>query len=81
MHQTIYEYYALTLYELENGVTITELQQMLNEYIQLEQYLACAGIHRAIEHYKFYILYHLITYYTFEDDLKQITWTQKEYNN
>ena len=51
MHKTIYEYYALTLYELENGVTITELQQMLNEHIQLEQYLACAGIHRAIEHY------------------------------
>ena len=81
MQQTINEYYALSLYELENGVTVQELQEMLNEYKDMELYLECEGIHRAIEHYKFLVLYHLITYYTFEDDLKEITWTQKEYNN
>ncbi|QDP50513.1 MAG: hypothetical protein Unbinned92contig1002_10 [Prokaryotic dsDNA virus sp.] len=81
MQQTINEYYALSLYELENGVTIHELQLMLNQYKDMELYLACEGIHRAIEHYKFLVLYHLIIYYTFDDDLKEIPWTQKRYIN
>ena len=59
-NKIIQEYYDLTLYEIENGLTIEEVQIMLREYESNEMYLECAGILTAIEWVKFALLVSVI---------------------
>jgi|TARA_R110000744_G_scaffold56031_2_gene118223 hypothetical protein len=59
-NKIIKEYYDLTLYEIENGLTIEEVQIMLREYESNEMYLECAGILTAIEWVKFALLVSVI---------------------
>ena len=49
----IAEYFALTTYELEKGTSVEEIEDILKEYEEREMYLECAGIHNALEVYKF----------------------------
>ena len=49
----IAEYFALTTYELEKGVSVQEIEDILKEYEKREMYLECAGIYNALEVYKF----------------------------
>lgn len=56
----IYEYHQLTLYEFENGISIEEIQLMLEEYESKELYLECAGIHTALQWIEFSILVEII---------------------
>ena len=59
-NKIIKEYYDLTLYEIENGLTIEEAQIMLSDYESKEMYLECAGILTAIEWVKFALLVSVI---------------------
>lgn len=59
-NKIIKEYYDLTLYEIENGLTIEEVQIMLSDYESKEMYLECAGILTAIEWVKFALLVSVI---------------------
>lgn len=59
-NEIIREYHELTLYEFENGLSIEDIQFMLDEYQDKEMYLECAGIHTAIEWIKFNILTNVI---------------------
>ena len=59
-NKIIKEYYDLTLYEIENGLTIEEVLIMLKEYELKEMYLECAGILTAIEWVKFALLVSVI---------------------
>lgn len=59
-NEIIREYYELTLYEFENGLSIEDIHFMLEEYSDKEMYLECAGIYTAIERIKFNILTHII---------------------
>jgi len=59
----IYDYYLLTLYEIENGSHVSDITRMLKEYEDQELYYECAGIWKALDHYQFLILYSLIEYF------------------
>ena len=59
-NEIIREYHELTLYEFENGLSIEDIQFMLDEYQDKEMYLECAGINTAIEWIKFNILTNVI---------------------
>ena len=59
-NEIIREYHELTLYEFENGLSIEDIQFMLDEYQDKEMYLECAEIHTAIEWIKFNILTNVI---------------------
>lgn len=56
----IYEYHQLALYEFQNGISIEEIQLMLEEYESKQLYLECAGIHTALQWIKFSILVEII---------------------
>lgn len=50
--ETIAEYFHLALLDIRDGVSLTEMEEVLKIYERNENYLACAGIHKAIEYVK-----------------------------
>ena len=49
----IAEYFLLTMYELDKGTSLEEIESLLEEYEERELYWECAGIYNALEYYKF----------------------------
>lgn len=52
----IEEYFNLAMYDLEDGMSINDLRNLLKEYASQELYWECAGIQKAIEHMGFMLL-------------------------
>jgi len=50
------EYFQMALYDLERGMTIDDMRDLLVDYEARELYEACAGIQKAIEHFRFWIV-------------------------
>ena len=50
------EYYNLAMYDLEDGMSINDLRNLLEEYENQELYWECAGIQKAIDHMSFMLL-------------------------
>jgi hypothetical protein len=46
----------MALYDLERGMTIDDMRNLLVDYEARELYEACAGIQKAIEHFRFWIV-------------------------
>lgn len=75
MNDKATEHYNITLYEIEQGVTIPHLRLILKEYEDAELYEECQGIHLAMEIVLFNVLTKLI-----KQNKKQkikIKWKQK----
>jgi hypothetical protein len=60
MNDIATEHYNITLYEIEQGTSITHLRLILKEYEAAELYEECQGIHLAVEIVSFNILTQLI---------------------
>jgi hypothetical protein len=60
MNDIATEHYNITLYEIEQGMTIEQIRLILKEYEAEELYEECQGIHLAIEIVSFNILMELI---------------------
>jgi hypothetical protein len=60
MNDKATEHYNITLHEIEQGTTISELRNILKEYEAEELYEECQGIHLAIEIISFNTLTQLI---------------------
>jgi len=43
------EYFNLAMYDLEEGMSIDDLRNLLKEYANQELYWECAGIQKAID--------------------------------
>lgn len=71
--ERIDDHYSITLYELENGATINEMRDIINEYKEFEDYEACAGIKKAIDIVSFLILTQLTRYCKIKTKLKYDT--------
>jgi len=52
----IEEYFNLAMYDLEDGMSINDLRNLLEEYASQELYWECAGIQKAINHMGFMLL-------------------------
>lgn len=50
------EYFNLSMYDLEDGMSINDLRKLIKEYEAKELYWECAGIQEAIEHMSFMTL-------------------------
>ena len=50
------EYFNLAMYDLEEGMSIDDLRNLLKEYANQELYWECAGIQKAIDHMSFMLL-------------------------
>lgn len=50
------EYFQMAIYDLERGTTIDEMRDLLVEYEAREMYEACAGIQKAIDHFRFWMV-------------------------
>ena len=46
---TTEKFYNQAVHKLEKGATLNELYELLYKYERLEDYDACAGIHKAIK--------------------------------
>ena len=46
---TAKKYYKKAVLKLDQGATINELYELLYKYERMEDYYACAGIHKAIK--------------------------------
>ena len=60
MNDIATEHYNITLYEIEQGMTIEQIRFILKEYEAAELYEECQGIHLALEIVSFNILTQLI---------------------
>ena len=60
MNDIATEHYNITLYEIEQGMTIEQIRFILKEYEAEELYEECQGIHLALEIVLFNILTQLI---------------------
>jgi hypothetical protein len=49
----ILEYYFLAINDIRNGSSIQELEEAIKVYEEAEQYMACAGILKAINEVKY----------------------------
>ena len=56
MNDKATEHYNITLYEIEQGMTIEQIRFILKEYEAEELYEECQGIHLALEIVLFNIL-------------------------
>lgn len=50
------EYFNLAMYDLEDGMSIDDLRNLLKEYENQQLYWECAGIQKAIDHMSFMLL-------------------------
>lgn len=50
------EYFNLAMYDLEDGMSISDLRSLLKEYENQQLYWECAGIQKAIDHMSFMLL-------------------------
>lgn len=50
----INQYFKMAIYDLENGESIDDMRNLLKDYESREQYEACEGIKRAIDHFRFW---------------------------
>lgn len=50
------EYFNLSMYDLQDGLSIDDLRNLLEEYSNNEMYWECAGIQKAIDQMTFRIL-------------------------
>jgi hypothetical protein len=76
MNDIATEHYNITLYEIEQGMTIEQIRLILKEYEAAELYEECQGIHLALEIVAFNTLTQLI-----KESKKQkikIRWKQKK---
>jgi hypothetical protein len=60
MNDKTTEHYNITLYEIEQGMTIEQIRLILKEYEAEQLYEECQGIHLAVEIVSFNILTQLI---------------------
>jgi hypothetical protein len=60
MNDKATEHYNITLYEIEQGMTIEQIRFILKEYEAEELYEECQGIHLSLEILLFNILTELI---------------------
>lgn len=60
MNDKATEHYNITLYEIEQGTTISHLRLILKQYEAAQLYEECQGIHLAIEIVSFNVLTELI---------------------
>lgn len=60
MNDKAIDHYNLTLYEIEQGTTLTQVRDILKHYEELELYEECQGIHLALEIISFNVLTDLI---------------------
>jgi len=58
--QIIESYYSNSLSELQSGCTIEDMQEVLYYYEELENYLACEGVKRAIDDFKYILFFNVI---------------------
>jgi len=75
MNDKATDHYNITLHEIEQGMSIQELRNILQSYQDAELYEECQGIHLAIEIVAFNVLTQLI-----KESKKQklkIKWIQK----
>jgi len=54
--EIIDQYFRMAIHDLENGETIDTMRDMLSDYESREQYEACEGIKRAIDHARFWLV-------------------------
>ena len=50
--QLIEEFYLMALHDIADGASIRELEKAMKYYESIEDYEACAGIHKAIQEVK-----------------------------
>lgn len=60
------QFYKMSIYDLENGMTVDELRDLLKDYEKREFYEACEGINKAINDARFWIVLN----HTSQTDLK-----------
>ena len=60
MNDKATEHYNITLYEIEKGMTIEQIRNILKEYEAKELYEECQGIHLALEIVTFNTLTQLV---------------------
>lgn len=60
MNDKATEHYNITLYEIEQGTSISQIRNILKEYEAAELYEECQGIHLAIEIISFNTLTQLV---------------------
>lgn len=53
-------YFDLTLFEFEGGLSIQDIEELKEEYIENELYLECEGIQQGLEYIRFLILLRII---------------------
>lgn len=77
MNDKALDHYNITLYEIEQGTSIDELRNILQEYENAELFEECQGIHLAIEIVSFNVLTQLIQENKQYKKVK-IRWTRKK---
>lgn len=60
MKDEIYKFYRLALIDLEDGVSLSELEYYLHLYEEEENYEACAGILKAIQEVRYDTIQNII---------------------
>ena len=53
------DFYRIAVFDVQKGMSIYELREMLVEYESKEYYEACAGIQRAIDNIRFWTMMNL----------------------
>lgn len=53
------EYYNITIFDMMNGTTIDEIELILKDYEEKEEYEICRGIYAALEMVKYNIDFRL----------------------
>ena len=54
--EKVEEFYIMALMDINDGASIEDLGEVINEYEKAEMYEACAGILKAINESKYYSL-------------------------
>mgnify|MGYP000013164384 FL=1 len=74
------QYFKMAIFDLENGESIDDLRDLLYDYERREQYEACEGIKRAIDHFRFWCVMDEIKTNDLTDKI-QISFEKDEDNN
>ena len=60
LNDIINEYFGIAVFELENGASFSDIEEMLSHYERAELYLECEGIKLGLEWAKFFHLVNLV---------------------